>query len=136
MENKTYIFDSIRKKRVLLTPEESVRQQFIQYLINEKHFPVSLMKVEMMLKNNVTNKRCDIVVYGRDMQAVAIVECKAQTVKLTQDVFEQIAGYNLLLRVNYLIITNGVEHYCSRMNYENNSYSFLKEIPEYSQLLD
>ncbi len=128
---RKFIFDSIRKKYVVLTPEEWVRQNFIQYLINEKKYPSSLIAIEMALTLNKLSKRTDIVLFDRQGNPVIIVECKSPKVKITQDTFDQIARYNMKLKVNYLIVTNGITHYCCRMDYEKNTYSFLKEIPDY-----
>jgi hypothetical protein len=130
-QNK-YIFDNLRKKYVLLTPEEWVRQNFLQFLIHEKHYSPELIKVETAIMLNKLKKRCDIVVYNRKAQPAVIVECKAAKVNITQDVFEQIARYNLTLKVDYLIVTNGLSHYCCRMNYDLKNYSFLNYIPEFS----
>ncbi len=128
---RKFIFDSIRKKYVVLTPEEWVRQNFIQYLINEKKYPSSLIAIEMALTLNKLSKRTDIVLFDRQGNPVIIVECKSPKVKITQDTFDQIARYNMKLKVNYLIVTNGITHYCCRMDYEDNTYSFLKDIPDY-----
>lgn len=127
--NKTYIFDEFRKKWVTLTPEEWVRQNFLLYLHKEKEFPKSLIAVEVSIKSNQLEKRCDIVVYNRNGAPEIIVECKATSVKISQDVFDQIASYNIALQVKYLIVTNGINHYCCEMNYSENSYKFVKEIP-------
>jgi hypothetical protein len=133
-EQKKYIFDEIRKKFVLLTPEEWVRQNFIRYLVQEKHFSSQLMAVEMTLEYNRLSYRADAVAYNRQMQPVLIVECKAPDVKLKQDHFDQIARYNMQLRVEYLIVTNGIHHYCCRIDFDNGKYAFLKDIPEFEDL--
>lgn len=128
------IFDEIRKKYVALTPEEWVRQNFIRYLIYEKQFPASLIAIEMALKYNRMKKRGDVVIYNKSGEPVVIVECKAPDVKITQDAFDQIARYNMALKVKYLIVTNGLIHYCCLMDYEKKSYAFLEEIPLYKNI--
>ena len=132
-ENGT-VFDSFRKKSVKLTPEEWVRQNFLLYLTNEKDYPVGLLSVEMGLTLNNLSRRCDIVAFDNLGKPRVIVECKAATVKITQKTFDQIAAYNLKLQVDYLIVTNGLNHYCCKMNYSDNSYEFLQEIPNYNEL--
>lgn len=132
---KKEIFDRIRKKWVALTPEEWVRQNFLMYLISEKNYPESLMAVEAGFKLYKRKKRSDIVVYNNQGEPVLIVECKAPEVKINQDVFDQVARYNMALKVNYLIVTNGLEHYCCYLVYEKNSYHFFKKIPEYNFIL-
>jgi len=134
VESTTWIFDPIRKKKVVLTPEEWVRQNFLQYLIREKQVPESLVRVEMGLKLNKLTRRGDIVVFNRTGQPLLIVECKSPDVKLNQKVFDQVARYNLVLKVDYLIITNGLKHFCCRMDYPNHAYHFLESIPDYSKM--
>ena len=133
-EQRKYIFDTLRKKYVLLTPEEWVRQNFLKYLIEEKKYPASLISVEMEFKLNKLSKRSDAVVFDRKGKPVMIIECKATSVKVDQLVFEQIARYNMQLMVNYLIVTNGLNHYCCKIDFENQSYTFLKDIPEYQEI--
>ena len=133
-DGKTEIFDAIRKRFYVLTPEEWVRQNFIQYLIQEKEFPASLMSIEKGLKLNGMQKRTDIVQYNKSGNPVLIVECKAPEIKLTQDTFDQAARYNLTLHVDYLIITNGLEHYACKMNYQEHKIQFLKAIPNFKEL--
>lgn len=130
-ENKTAIFDIIRKKFVILTPEEWVRQHVIHYLINEKKHPQSLINVEKELKVNGTKKRYDIVTYNSDGSIYLIVECKAPSIKITQLVFDQIARYNLVLNSELLMVTNGLSHYFCNINYKTEGYSFLRELPNY-----
>jgi len=117
-----YIFDDIRKRYVKLTPEELVRQQVVLYLTEKKGYSKALIAVEYTLKLNSTTKRCDIVVFDNEGKARIIVECKAASVKITQAVFDQIARYNIKLQVDYLIVTNGISHFCFEMDYPNNSY--------------
>ena len=131
IEEKTHIFDVVRKKYLVLTPEEWVRQNFIHYLNQEKKYPLGLMGVEQMVKYNSLKTRADIVLYNKEGNPNIIVECKAPKVKITQDTFYQIAKYNLILKVDYLILTNGVKHYCCKMRYVDNNFVFLKEIPNY-----
>ncbi len=131
-ENKLYIFDMLRKKNVVLTPEEWVRQNYIQYLINEKKYPKTLIAIEKQLKINNLIKRTDILIFDKNGNPNIIVECKAPSIKITQDAFDQIARYNLKLQAKYLIVTNGLEHFYCKMNYQQMKYDFLKEIPNYS----
>jgi len=133
-EQRTQIFDSIRKKYVVLTPEEWVRQHFISYLLTEKKYPAALMAVETGLKYNRLRKRSDVVIYNTGGKPFVIVECKAPEVKITQDTFDQVARYNFTLKVRYLIVTNGINHFCCEMDYEKGSYAFLKEIPGYKEI--
>ncbi len=127
---QNYIWDNIRKKHIRLTPEEWVRQNTIQYLINEKKYSPALIAVEKTIVVNKNTKRCDIVLYNNCGKPKMIVECKAPDVKITQKTFDQIAVYNILLEVDYLMITNGLMHFCSKMNYKNNSFAFLQNIPD------
>ena len=132
-ENKTHIFDDIRKKFVVLQPEEWVRQHCIKFLIEDKGYPISLINVEKTLLLNGLRKRYDIVVYNRDGSIFLIVECKSPKVKIDQSTFDQIARYNLSLQADYLMLTNGMDHYCCFIDFQNKSYSFLKEIPKFIQ---
>ena len=125
------IFDAIRKKYVVLTPEEWVRQNFLQYLIRDKKFPASLIAVEAGLKYNQLQKRADVLVYDKQGNPHLMVECKAPEVKITQDVFDQVAHYNMSFKVKYLVVTNGLNHFCCQMDYSDNSFHYLKDIPEY-----
>lgn len=131
----TEIFDAIRRKYVVLTPEEWVRQNFVCYLINEKQFPQGLIHVEASLMFNTMQRRSDVVVYNRNGKPLLAVECKAATVKISQDVFNQLVRYNMVLQVPYLIVTNGLQHYCSKVDFENNRCTFLKDIPNYDSLI-
>lgn len=126
---RTQIFDSIRKKYVVLTPEEWVRQNFLQFLIREKNYPASLIAVEAGLKYNQLQKRMDVLVYNKQGTPHLMVECKAPEVKINQDVFDQIARYNMVFKVKYLVVTNGMHHFCCLMDYTNNSYQYLEQIP-------
>ena len=131
VEETTQVFDEVRKKYFKLTPEEWVRQNFIHYLNKEKNYPFGLMGVEKMVKYNSLKTRADILIYNREGMPSVIVECKAPNVEITQDAFNQIAKYNYKLRVKYLVVTNGLKHFCCDMDYENNKITFLEEIPEY-----
>jgi len=133
--NKLKIFDIIRKKYVAFTPEEQVRQEFIHYLINEKQYPKGLFSVEKQLKVFDTEKRADIVLYDTSGKPLVIVECKAPEVSITQKAFDQIARYNMTFKADYLIVTNGLKHYCCKPDYQNNTYEFLKEIPTYDKIV-
>jgi len=128
------VFDIIRKKYILMTPEEHVRQQFIHFLIQEKQYPKGLLAVEKQLKIFDKTKRTDIVLYDKQGNVSIIVECKAPEVKISQDAFDQIARYNMNFKAEYLIVTNGLDHYCCKPNYDDNSYAFLKDIPDYQIL--
>jgi len=131
-KNKRLIFDEIRKIFVILQDEEWVRQHCIQYLIQEKNYPKSLINVEKELRVNTLRKRYDIVVYNPDGSIHLIVECKAPKIKINQETFDQIARYNLALNATYLMITNGLNHYYCTMDFTEKRYTFLKDIPEYT----
>ncbi|CAL67280.1 type I restriction enzyme HsdR N-terminal domain-containing protein [Christiangramia forsetii] len=132
-QNKVAVFDDLRKKFVILTPEEWVRQHCVKFLQTEKNYPLSLINVEKQLKIAGLTKRYDIVVFEPDGNIQIIVECKAPKIKITQETFDQIARYNLTLKANFLMVTNGKDHYFCKMDYENENYIFLKDIPEYSR---
>ncbi|MEO0059643.1 MAG: hypothetical protein RLZZ312_1290 [Bacteroidota bacterium] len=131
-ENKLAIFDEIRKKFVLLTPEEWVRQHVVQFLIIEKKYPKSLINVEKTLEINGLKKRYDIVVFHSNGQINILVECKSADIQISQETFDQIARYNMTLKANFLMITNGLQHYFCQMNLDENKYHFLENIPNYS----
>jgi len=131
-ENKTQIFDEIRKKFVVLQPEEWVRQHCVKFLICSKQYPKSLINVEKQLKINSVTKRYDIVVYHPNGAVNCIIECKAPTVGISQKVFDQIAQYNMALKADYLMVTNGINHYYCKMDYSSKSYNFMKELPEFN----
>ena len=132
--SKKSIFDVIRRKYVALTPEEWVRQHFVHYLMEHLGYPKELLANEVEISLNGTSKRCDTVLYNRDLSARMIVEYKAPDIQITQQVFNQIMRYNMVLHVDYLVVSNGINHYCCKMDYTNNSYAFLKEIPHYDSL--
>ena len=130
-ENKQLIFDKIRKKYVVLTPEEWVRQNFVTYLLEEKKYPISLIAIEKQVTVNKLKKRFDILVFDKKGNHNIIVECKSPKIKITQDTFDQIARYNLALNAEYLIVTNGISHYYCKMDSENKKYVFLEDISSY-----
>ena len=128
------IFDTFRKKYVRLTPEEWVRQHFLHFLCNEKHYPASLISVEKSLIINKMPRRFDAVVHKNDGSPVLLIEFKAPEIKLSQAVFDQVAAYNLVLHADYLIVSNGLSHYCCKMDYKKHGYRFLHDIPDYADL--
>ncbi len=132
-ENKTRIFDEIRKKYVVLNPEEWVRQHVLHWLLYHKKYPASLINVEKQLKINDLTKRYDIVVFKPDGSIHILVECKSYTSRITQYVFDQIARYNLQVQANYLMVTNGLQHYFCQMNVAEEKYVFLEQIPDFSR---
>lgn len=128
------ILDELRRRFVALTPEEWVRQHFVHYLIHHKGYPSLLLANEIQLSVGSKKLRCDTILYDRALKPVMIMEYKAPSVAINQKVFNQISGYNLLLHVDYLVVTNGISHYCCRMDYDNKKYLFLKDIPDYENL--
>lgn len=126
-----FIFDELRKKELVLTPEEWVRQHFIQHLIHQKKYPKTLIKLEGGLKLNQLQKRTDILVFDLDGNPTILVECKANTVQIDQKVFDQIASYNIIHQVKYLVVTNGINHFYCLINYETKSYTFIEDLPNY-----
>jgi Type I restriction enzyme R protein N terminus (HSDR_N) len=131
-ENKVAIFDEIRKKFIILTPEEWVRQHVTQYLLQEKKYPKSYINIEKLIKINEVTKRYDLVVFQPNGSLFLLVECKAPEVKVTQQTFDQIARYNLTLKAKYLMVTNGLNHYFCEMDFENEKYIFLEQLPDFS----
>ena len=130
-ENKTLIFDIIRKKFVILTPEEWVRQHTLHYLIYDKKYPVSNINVEKQLLLNDTVKRYDIIIFKNDGEVYIIIECKAPSITINQITFDQIARYNLALNSDILMVTNGLTHYFCKMDFENKKYLFLHDLSPY-----
>jgi len=126
---KQLIFDSIRRKFVVLTPEEWVRQNFIEYLKIEKKYPAALMAVEKQVIVNGKQRRFDLLIYSRNGVPYVIVEFKSPDVKITQEAFDQAVRYNMVLRVEKIIVSNGLQHFACEIDYENNTYNYLKEIP-------
>ena len=131
---KNVIFDPLRRKFVALTPEEWVRQHFVNLLTEIKGYPKVLLANEVQLNLNGTKKRCDTVLFDKNLQARMIVEYKAPHVEITQNVFDQITRYNMVLKVEYLIVSNGINHYCCRIDYTTMKYTFLPDIPAYGEL--
>ncbi|WP_019669656.1 type I restriction enzyme HsdR N-terminal domain-containing protein [Eudoraea adriatica] len=132
-ENKQQIFDIIRKKFVSLQPEEWVRQHVIHFLTMDKKYPTSLINVEKTLSLNGLKKRYDVVVFNTDGSIHILVECKSPNIKISQVVFDQIARYNLKMQSEYLMVSNGLDHFYCKMNYEEEKYSFLRQIPDFSR---
>ena len=128
------IFDFLRRRHVALTPEEWVRQHFVHFLVEHKGYPKGLLANEVELSVGEKNLRCDSILYDPSLKPRMIVEYKAPSVVVTQKVFQQIATYNLLLHVDYLVVSNGLTHYCVKMDYYNQKYLFLDDIPDYKNL--
>jgi hypothetical protein len=133
-EGKVFLCDPFRGKEVVATPEELVRQLLLTYLVKEKHYKKNLIALEKGLRINELERRFDAVVFNTEMKAQILFECKAPSVKISEDVFHQIAQYNQALQADYLIVANGVDLYCCKMNYEEKSYSFLPKIPDIGEV--
>ena len=142
---KPSIWDPVRRKFVALTPEEWVRQHFVNYLVTEKNYPQELLANEVAVKLNGTSKRCDTVAYNRFLicdtviyrqtgTPFVIIEYKAPHIEITSAVFDQIVRYNMVLHVKYLTVSNGIRHFCCKIDYEKQTYAFLEDIPEYNLL--
>jgi hypothetical protein len=131
---KLTLFDDIRKKHILLTPEEWVRQHFVQYLINQKGYPKSLIKLEGGLKLHGKARRTDIVVFNNEGERILLIECKAPSVNIDQKVFDQVARYNMVHKVGLLAVSNGLKHYYCRINFESRDYKFIEELPSYGEI--
>ncbi len=127
--NNTEVYDPIRRKYIVLQPEELVRQLVVQYLVLEKKYPLSRIRVEMGLTINELSKRCDVLIFDKNATPFLLVECKSIHVPVDQAVFDQIARYNLKFKVPFLITTNGLTTFCCKMNYDTEGYEFLNEIP-------
>jgi Type I site-specific restriction-modification system, R (restriction) subunit and related helicases len=130
---KTYVYDRLRKQYVRLTPEEEVRQSFVSFLIEYKGYPEGLLANEVCIELGKLARRCDTVLYDKHLRPVMIIEFKAPTIEITQDTFDQLARYNHVLNVPWLVISNGLSHYCCARN-EEGGYSFVKEIPDFQEL--
>ena len=128
---KLFIFDSIRKKFVVLTPEEWVRQNFIEYLKNEKNYPANLMSVEKQILVNGKQRRFDLLIYNRNGEPIVIIEFKSPDIKINQNTFDQVVRYNMALRVKKVIVSNGLQHFACEIDYKSNNYTYLKEIPAF-----
>ncbi|MBQ6200086.1 MAG: type I restriction enzyme HsdR N-terminal domain-containing protein [Prevotella sp.] len=131
---KRQIFDFLRRKWVALTPEEWVRQHFTHYLTEQKGYPKTLLANEVELRIGEKRLRCDTLLYNKELRPRMIVEYKAPTIQIQQKTFDQISVYNLLLKVDYLVVSNGLRHYCCKMDYERQSYQFLEDIPDYETI--
>lgn len=134
VNNRKEIFDPLRKKFVLLTDEEWVRQNLISYLATDRKVPLSMMASERGLLVNNMPKRFDLLIFSTDGNPLMIIECKAPHVPVDEEVFYQAARYNITLQVEYLLITNGLEHHCIKINYDTGETKFLKEMPLYHEL--
>jgi len=132
---KHFIFDELRKKFLVLTPEEWVRQHFIQFLILNKKYPKTLIQIEAGLKINKLQKRTDVVVFDRNAARFMLIECKAPQVKIDQSVFDQAARYNSVHQVEYLVVTNGIQHYVAKIDHITKEFNFLDDLPEFQTLL-
>ncbi|MGI6242965.1 MAG: type I restriction enzyme HsdR N-terminal domain-containing protein [Prevotella sp.] len=128
------IFDILRKRYIALTPEEWVRQSFIHYLINHLGYPSTLLANEVSLKVGQKQLRADSVLYNQSLQPRMIIEYKAPSIEITQKVFDQISAYNLLLHADYLVVSNGIHHYCCKMDYDGKKYLFIDHIPRYEEI--
>ena len=130
-----FIYDLVRKSWLVLTPEEWVRQHFVNYLIKEKGYPKELLANEISIVLNGTNKRCDTVAYNRFLAPVLIAEYKSPAIAIKQSVIDQIIRYNMVLKVRYLIISNGINHFCCKIDFETGKYSYLEQIPTYDSII-
>jgi len=133
-KGQTEVFDILRRRYVRLTPEEWVRQHFVHFLIHHKDYPAPMLANEVALSLNNTTKRCDTVLYDQNALPRMIVEYKAPHIEVSQRTFDQICRYNIALRVPYLIVSNGIKHYVCRIDYEGQTYEFLREVPHYTDL--
>lgn len=133
-DGRLHVFDILRRKYVSLTPEEWVRQQFVHFLILHKGYPVECIGNEISITLNNTKKRCDSVVYGRNAKPTMIIEYKSPQTEITQNVFEQISRYNIRLKVKWLIVSNGMRHYCCRIDYDNGTYQFVEDVPSFNEI--
>ena len=132
-ENKVHIFDTIRKKFVVLQPEEWVRQNVVQFLIHQKKYPKSLINVEKQLTVNTLKKRYDIVIFDSLGNITLLVECKSPKITVNQETFDQIAKYNMQLKAEFLMVTNGLQHFYCKMDFSKEKYTFLEQIPDFSR---
>ena len=131
---KRQIFDFLRRKWVALTPEEWVRQHFTHFLVEHKNYPQALLANEVELRIGEKRLRCDTLLYNKELRPRMIIEYKAPTIQIQQKTFDQISVYNLLLKVDYLVVSNGLRHYCCKMDYERQSYQFLEDIPDHETI--
>lgn len=128
------LFDIVRKKNIVITPEEWVRQHFVQYLIHQKSYPKTLIKLEGGHKLNGMPKRSDIVVYNPAGEKILLVECKAPSVTIDQKAFDQVARYNMVHKVKLLVVTNGLQHYYCRIDFGKQAYQFIADLPDFKQI--
>ncbi|MDD6471882.1 MAG: type I restriction enzyme HsdR N-terminal domain-containing protein [Bacteroidales bacterium] len=135
VDGQRLIFDQIRRRYVALTPEEWVRQHFVHFLTDQLGYPAGLLANEVQISLNGTKKRCDTVLYNRQRSPYMIIEYKRPNTVISDKVFNQILRYNLTMHVRYLIVSNGITHYCCKVNYEENCYDFLEKIPHFNELL-
>ena len=133
-DGHTYVFDPLRRRYVRLTPEEWVRQHFVHFLTEHRGYPMGQLQNEVSLSLGQMTKRCDTVLYDHEARPQMIVEYKAPTVAISQRTFDQVSRYNIVMRVPYLIVSNGLQHYCCSIDYEQGTYKFLRDIPEYGNL--
>lgn len=133
-QGQVKVFDPLRRKYVVLTPEEYVRQHVVNWMTSELRYPPSLMANEVGITLNGTRRRCDTVVFRPDSSPLMILEYKAPDIEITQDVFDQIVRYNMVLHADYLVVSNGLRHYCCRIDYRNDSYHFIPGVPDYMEL--
>ena len=129
------LFDEIRKRHIIITPEEWVRQHFVQYLINQKGYPRALIKLEGSLKFHGKARRSDILVFNPKGERILLIECKAPSVKIDQRTFDQVARYNMVHKVTLLAVSNGLQHYYCRINFDEKNYQFIEELPDYAELI-
>jgi hypothetical protein len=133
-QNTEYFFDPIRQKQILITPEEKVRQQIIHLLVNDYNVPKGLISVEKKLELNGLTRRYDILVHDASGHPLMLVECKAPQIPLNQSTINQVARYNITMRVPWLLVSNGSQIYCVRVDFEGESFEFKSEIPKYEDL--
>lgn len=133
--NKDYIFDRLRRQYVRLTPEEYVRQHFIHFLIEYRNYPQALLANEVGIEIGNVKKRCDTVLYDKHLNPLVVVEYKAPAIEITQKTFDQILRYNMTLQVPWMIVSNGMQHFCCKINIEEGTYRFEKDIPFYENIL-
>ena len=134
-QNQRFIYDEVRKKYLVLTPEEWVRQHVIHYIIKEKGYPKSLIKLEGGLKLNSLSKRTDVVVYNNEGGKILLIECKEPSVKITQKTFDQIARYNIVHKIPLLFVSNGMEHFTCKIDFTEQNYTFVENLPHFSQIV-
>lgn len=132
--NIIFIYDPLRKKDIILTPEEYVRQNFVSWIINSLHYPKSIIANEIGISLNGTKKRCDTVVFNSSGNPLMIIEYKAPNITINQNVFDQIVRYNMTLRAKYLVVSNGINHFCCKIDYSKGNYVFQKKIPDYNDI--